>query len=64
MQELHRKNLAETLVLAGGIIPREDIPPLEALGIQGFFGPGTSTKTIIEFLRSHLEKRGHENAQG
>jgi methylmalonyl-CoA mutase C-terminal domain/subunit len=45
----------DVLVLVGGIIPDEDVAPLKALGVQGVFGPGTSTGEIVEFIRQHVE---------
>jgi hypothetical protein len=42
------------LVMAGGILPDEDIPAIEALGIQGNFGPGTPVSTIIAYVRQHI----------
>ncbi len=41
----------DVTVLVGGIIPDEDVAKLQAAGIQGVFGPGTSTQDIIEFIR-------------
>lgn len=61
MEELRRKNMTEILVLAGGIIPKEDIPNLQSLGIKGFFGPGTSTETIVDFLLANLGRGGVED---
>ena len=46
----------DVLVLAGGIIPEEDIPGLKAGGVDEVFGPGTSTEEIVEFTRSHLKR--------
>ena len=46
----------DVLILAGGIIPEEDIPALKAAGVDEVFGPGTSTETIVEFTRSHLKR--------
>lgn len=34
-------------LMLGGIIPDEDRPKLEEMGVAGIFGPGTSTQTII-----------------
>lgn len=45
----------DVTVLVGGIIPDEDVAKLQAAGVQGVFGPGTSTQDIIEFIR---ETRG------
>lgn len=46
----------DVLILAGGIIPEEDIPALKEAGVDEVFGPGTSTETIVEFTRSHLKR--------
>jgi len=51
---LHENDMEDVLVLAGGIIPDEDVPALHEMGIQGVFGPGTPTDEIIRFI--------HENA--
>ena len=41
------------LVLVGGIVPDEDIARLKGAGIQGVFGPGTSTQQIVDFINSN-----------
>jgi len=40
----------DVIVLVGGIIPDEDVAKLQAVGVQGVFGPGTSTQDIIQFI--------------
>ncbi len=45
----------DVIVLVGGIIPDEDVAKLQAAGVQGVFGPGTSTQEIIEFIRGAVE---------
>ena len=54
MELLREQGADDVLVVAGGILPDEDIPAIEALGIQGNFGPGTSTEEIIGFVRTHI----------
>jgi methylmalonyl-CoA mutase, C-terminal domain len=39
-------------VFLGGIIPDEDIPRLQSLGVTGIYGPGTLTDTIVNDIRS------------
>jgi methylmalonyl-CoA mutase, C-terminal domain len=51
---LQAQDMAEVVVLVGGIIPDDDVAPLKALGVKGVFGPGTSTGEIVEFIRSHV----------
>lgn len=38
------------VVIAGGIIPRKDVPVLKEMGIRGVFGPGTTTRSVIDFI--------------
>lgn len=57
MAGLANKGISDILVIAGGIIPADDVPALEALGIKGFFGPGTETRTIIEYLKNNIPER-------
>lgn len=47
---LKKKGIGDRPVVAGGIIPEEDIVALKKLGIRAVFGPGTSTKDIINFV--------------
>ena len=39
-------------VVAGGLIPRKDIPYLEKLGVTGNFGPGTALPVVIEHIEN------------
>jgi methylmalonyl-CoA mutase, C-terminal domain len=54
MEMLRQNGIDDVLVVAGGILPDEDIPAIEAMGIKGNFGPGTSTQQIIEFVRANV----------
>ncbi len=49
--------LDDLLVVAGGIIPEDDIPTAKELGIDAVFGPGTSTVDIIEYIRANVKAR-------
>ncbi len=51
---LHSNDMDDVLVIAGGIIPDEDIAPLEQAGVRGVFGPGTSTEDIVKFIQDHV----------
>ncbi len=50
---LKSHNAPDIQVIAGGIIPEDDIPQLKSHGISEVFGPGTSTEKIVEFIRAH-----------
>jgi methylmalonyl-CoA mutase C-terminal domain/subunit len=54
MELLHEEGADDILVMAGGILPDEDIPAIEAMGIKGNFGPGTPTQEIVDFVRKHI----------
>lgn len=54
MELLKQNDVDDVLVAAGGILPDEDIPAIKAMGIQGCFGPGTSTDEIIKFVRDNI----------
>ena len=51
LQGLKEKGMSEVIVLAGGIIPDDDIPELEKMGIKAVFGPGTPVNEIAEFIK-------------
>jgi methylmalonyl-CoA mutase C-terminal domain/subunit len=44
-------DMLDVSVFLGGIIPNDDIPALEEMGITGVFGPGTSTDLIVKTIR-------------
>jgi len=54
MDLLRASGMDDVLVVAGGIIPDEDVPALNEMGIQGIFGPGTPTDKIVEFIRENV----------
>ncbi len=56
---LKENGLDDVLVVAGGIIPDEDVPALNELGIRGIFGPGTSTQDIVQFIRKETGEGGN-----
>jgi methylmalonyl-CoA mutase C-terminal domain/subunit len=51
MDLLRENGMDDVLVVAGGIIPNEDVPTLQELGVEGVFGPGTRTDEIVAFIR-------------
>ena len=54
---MKQKGLDDVLVFAGGIIPEEDIPHLKRLGIKEIFGPGTTTETVVNFVKDNVQSR-------
>ncbi|MFZ4615834.1 MAG: cobalamin B12-binding domain-containing protein [Rectinemataceae bacterium] len=53
---LAAKGSGDVLVIGGGVIPEEDIDFLKSKGVAAIFGPGTTTRTTIEFIRSNLKR--------
>jgi methylmalonyl-CoA mutase C-terminal domain/subunit len=51
---MRKESLEEILVLAGGIIPDDDVPTLKNQGVDEVFGPGTPTKEIIQHVREKI----------
>ena len=51
------KGADDILLVGGGIIPDDDKPRLEKLGITGNYGPGTPLKTIIEHVEKVVRQR-------
>ena len=47
----------DLIIVAGGIIPDEDVPALRELGIEAVFGPGTPTRELIAFIRQRVGER-------
>ena len=48
---LEERDIGDTVVVAGGIIPEADRPTLEEMGVKAVFGPGATTSEIAEFIR-------------
>ena len=55
MELLRDRSVEDIMVLGGGIIPDEDIPPLKEAGIAEIFGPGTYTRDIIAYIKNNLK---------
>ncbi|MDP8904299.1 MAG: cobalamin B12-binding domain-containing protein [Chloroflexota bacterium] len=54
---LRERGLDDVLVTAGGIIPDDDIPALQAAGINRVFGPGTTIREVADFIRQNVRQR-------
>ena len=51
LKMLDEQGLSDVKLFLGGIIPDEDKLELIKLGVDGMYGPGTSTQLIIEDIR-------------
>jgi len=51
IEALKEQNAENILIVCGGIIPKQDIPELESLGVGAVFGPGTNiAKAALKVL--------------
>jgi len=57
IEGMRKKGREDALVVAGGIIPEDDIPALQKMGVKAVFGPGTSTEDIIRFIQKETTER-------
>jgi methylmalonyl-CoA mutase, C-terminal domain len=48
------RGLDDVVVFGGGIIPDEDIPELERIGVAHIFTPGATTTEIVDWVREHV----------
>jgi methylmalonyl-CoA mutase C-terminal domain/subunit len=58
MELLREQGVEDVVITVGGTIPAEDIPELRKLGVAEVFTPGTSTESIIDFIRTAVGKAG------
>ncbi len=52
---MEERGMSDVLVLAGGIIPDEDVPALKEKGIADVFGPGTPTDEIVRYIHNRIK---------
>ena len=56
LELLAQQDASDVVVVLGGTIPREDVDSLKALGVAEVFTPGAPTDTIVDFMRSAVER--------
>ena len=52
----------DILITGGGIIPKEDMEALHALGTGKLFGPGTPTSDLVEYIQGWFAARAEQDA--
>lgn len=57
LEVLKEKRADDIPVIAGGIIPKEDIPKLKEFGIKEVFLPGSSLEEIVRWVRENIKPR-------
>lgn len=54
---LKEQGCPDIVVFGGGIIPEEDIVGLKEAGVLEIFTPGSSTQSIIDWVRANVHPR-------
>lgn len=57
MKRLKEEGLDDKMIIVGGVIPREDILKLKALGVKEVFTGGTPLERIISFIKENAPRR-------
>ena len=52
---LRERDASDIVVFGGGIIPDDDLPELQRMGVATVFTPGATTTEIVEWVRSHVD---------
>jgi methylmalonyl-CoA mutase C-terminal domain/subunit len=55
---MRERGIDDVVVFGGGIIPDEDVPELERLGVARIFTPGATTTEIVDWVREHVGAPG------
>jgi methylmalonyl-CoA mutase C-terminal domain/subunit len=51
---LAARDAADIVVFGGGIIPEDDFPALEKMGVAKVFTPGATTTEIVDWVRANV----------
>ena len=57
IEALAARGAGDVVVFGGGIVPKDDLPKLAAIGVAKIFTPGASTNEIIEWVESELRPK-------
>jgi methylmalonyl-CoA mutase C-terminal domain/subunit len=55
LELMRAKGVEDKPVIVGGIIPADDIPKLQELGVKAVFGPGSGRTEIVGTINAILE---------
>jgi methylmalonyl-CoA mutase C-terminal domain/subunit len=57
VEALRSRGADDVVVFGGGIVPDEDMPGLQALGVQKVFRPGAPLAEIVGWVRDNVQPR-------
>ena len=55
LKRIKEKRIEDVLLLFGGIIPKEDVKGLRALGVNGVFSAHSDLKEISDFIKQQVK---------
>lgn len=53
---LREQDAADVVIFGGGIIPEEDLPELDKLGVKKVFTPGATTEEIVSWVNQNVKR--------
>jgi len=53
---LKERDAADVVIFGGGIIPEEDVPELEKIGVSKVFTPGATTESIAAWVKDNVTR--------
>ena len=56
MKLCEERNMLDTLVIVGGVIPPDEMPALKDAGVAEIFPSGTTLDSIVEFVRENIKR--------
>jgi methylmalonyl-CoA mutase, C-terminal domain len=54
---LKARGAGDIVVFGGGIVPKDDLPKLDQIGVAKIFTPGASTNEIVDWVESYLRPK-------
>ena len=54
---LKARGAGDVVVFGGGIVPKDDLPKLEHIGVAKIFTPGASTNEIVTWVETYLRPK-------
>ena len=62
LELLRQEERADILITGGGIIPKEDMDALHAMGTGRLFGPGTPTSELVSYIKTWFAEHSRQDA--
>jgi methylmalonyl-CoA mutase C-terminal domain/subunit len=57
IKALNERGVGDVTVFGGGIVPKDDMPKLQEIGVARIFTPGASTNEIIDWVENYLRPK-------